>query len=271
VLESMVAYTRLERYVDQLMVDNTESSEGGSEQQEQQEEDATEQSDGGEYDSFEEAVDDVGSGTPPFVSEGEGTDPSPDSHRRFEKREFESKYRILNQDVDPYRFHVFRDEEKGLVQSWTFMRYAELDGMHSMVPVATGSIPENGGGDAVWHEYHRRDMDARDDPERPTFVFAEKEEIIPSNAFWRYIKDVSVAMFEFEEQMAKIDDHSSVDMYPDFPEPYGELAEYEQQVAEFFVQVLYEYHELTKEMSELTAIALKKFDESEWLDGRVDE
>lgn len=253
----------LEVYVEQTMT-------GEDETPEQEEESDTEQSDGSEEQSddtldeemrdMEEELDLDGDGEandeaerppelPPFVSDPMG------------KQEFETDYRVDAHEAEPYRFHVFRGED-GLVQQWVLMRFARVDGEEASVPVTSGSIPENGGGNAVWHEYHNRDIARRDEPENPTFVFTEREEVVPSNTFWRYINDVVSRLMEFEQAMDEMssDQLDSLRVNPRYPEPYGELTEYEEHVANFFVQVVDQHKEMTDEMSEMAGIALRKFD-----------
>lgn len=197
--------------------------------------------------------------TTDMTEETETTDQEEQEYDYDLVRNLEDRWR---RDTERYRFHVFRNGD-GEVQSWALMVHKQVEGEPSIVPVTVG-INGNNPSDALWFEYLNRHSEDRDEA---LFEFAEKEEVVPSNTFWKWLSECVEAIVEYNRELMKLDSTQPFqDLDPELPPLYNELSYYEDAFLRFFGNNVVYHKDGTEEMVDLLYEATNRYpvDDEVW-------
>lgn len=193
-----------------------------------------------------------------------GSDPSKESADETEEEETvegEVASAHVKREREPFRFHLYRNRS-GEVDGWTLLHQRMVDGRPSLVPV-TVSQPASGN---IWFEYPVRWHADRNADEHETYVyeFGEgREEVVPSNAFYKWLSQYAETLVAFNEFLQTNDTRAIKDPEPDRPPLYADLADYEKKMLDRFHNLVNEYREFTDDQYRLIVEGIRRYPPNE--------
>lgn len=166
----------------------------------------------------------------------------------------ESARRVIERERERFRFEVFRNEEQE-VTGWALLSDMTVEGTETRVPIAVGFTEK--GGNSLWFEYLSRHHQERGET---TFEFAEKEKIVPSNTFYKWISQAVECVARFNQESENIEDSVAFEeLSPNLPSLHEELPVYEAQALDFFKEIIHRHGSYTDEQAQLFIEAMNRY------------
>lgn len=171
--------------------------------------------------------------------------------------ELSEEAKQLDREREPFKFQVFRDSEGNVIQ-WVLMQDADVGGEPSQIPVAFGMGEDIDTPASMWIEYTNR---IPGEAEGTVFEFSQREEITPSNTFYKWVAETVEAIAEYNNQIKELDNPDAFNyLSPNLPPLYDELAVYEKAALRFFGDIIVEHNDYTEEQTEVIHEALRRYD-----------
>jgi len=167
----------------------------------------------------------------------------------------EAAARRIQKAREPFRFDVFRNDDDE-VTMWTLLADKRVDDEESRVPLAVG-LGSAGEPEAMWFEYGSR---FQQDRSEDVFEYSQKEQVVPSNAFYAWVSHAVESVAMFHRELDKLDNEDAFqDPTPDLPPLYANLNEYEREALDFFGDVILNHRDYTDAQADLMYEAVQRY------------